>query len=274
LPSAVVNRSRSLSAELNYKKAWRNSKLFCFLIYTVKDMKLSVDVVFKAVAGNDVGEFEGNVVLLERLNIAFTKVREDNELGVDVFEDLGCLVCRQVDQLGNYEIEMRFEGDLWEIVEIVGKVTREEYALALVGLNHIGIAWDARAAMLGANSGHADTVIFIEGTFRDGIRVELGVSFGFCPMIEAVNTRLLREIAVKICFLMIPKAARNGGELCGVVAVHVRYENGFYARDRNAVIVKQIDNGSAGVNEEAVALVFKIDRRAKASDLGVTVACA
>ena len=80
--------------------------------------------MLKAVVGNDVGEIEGYVVFLELLEVGFTEVREDEELGVHTLENFRCLVRREVYQLGNDEIEVRFKGDFGEIVVIVVEVTR------------------------------------------------------------------------------------------------------------------------------------------------------
>ena len=99
---------------------------FSYLIY----------IMLKAVGGNDVGEFEGYVVLLQLTDVSGSQVGEDEELGVHVLENFGCLVCRKVYQLGDDEVEMCFERDLGEVMEIVGEVACEEHALAVVGFYH------------------------------------------------------------------------------------------------------------------------------------------
>ena len=226
----------------------------------------------KSVGRNDVGEFEGYVVFLQLLDIGFTEVREDEELGVHILENFRCLVRREVHELGNDEVEMRLECNLGEVVEVVGEVTREEHALAVIGFYHVGKARDCLSAMLGTDSGDTDAVFIVEESLMYRVGMKLGVVFCVCPSVQAIDALFIGELDIPICLFVIPQAACDGGELCGMVAVHMCDKDRFDACDRDSVLGEQIDHGCSCINQKSVTVVFKIDRGAMTSNLGMSMA--
>ena len=228
----------------------------------------------KSVDCDDIGEFKGYVVLLELSDVALSKMRKDEELGVDVLKDFGCLVCRKVNKLGHDEVKVRVECNLGEVVEVVCKVTCKEYALAVVGFYQICVAGDVLAAMLSADCRDANAVFIVEQSFLNRVGMELRVVFDVCPAVQSVNASFFGEIDVPICVFVIPKASCNYGESCGMVQVHMCDKRRLNAVDTDAVLGEEVDNGSSCINEKSVTVVLKIDGRMVSSYFGMAVACA
>ena len=237
-------------------------------------------VILKSVNRNDVGEVEADLVLLQALDVLLSEVAEDHETRVDVLEDLCRLIGREVDKLGNDEVEVFLFRDFGEIVEIVGKVTCEEHALAVVGLDHVCVAGiETVLDVVGADGGHADAVFIIDHAGLGNVRVELlvigdtrGIVLCFEPCIESGDRVFIGKIDVPVCLLVVEHRVCDDRNFGYVVVVHMRDEERANALVGDSLLLEQIEERCAGVDEEAVAVVLKVDRRTVTTCFAMSVA--